>query len=337
MAAHAERTALIQPAAGVQRLAEVLPEVLDVLDPHREPDQALGDGGRLALPASTALQRRLHPAERRGVDPELGRVLHEVGRAAVRQDQADHPAEARVADLGDVGALTEAAYQLLGVGLRALDPQREGAQSAQREPHLEGPGDRAEQVAAPLEHVVQLVVARDDGAHQHVGVAGDVLRRRVHDQVDTPLERLLQDRRREGVVDDHVGACLVRRLRDRRHVGDLHRRVGRRLEPDQGRVLAGRHDGVQVGDVDEVRGDPLAQLEVAELHQRPVVGMARRDHLLPVGDEVEDRRDGCQSARERQAAPALEPAQRVLERASTWGWCSGRTRGRLRRRTSRPS
>ena len=58
-------------AGDVERPAEVLPEVLDVLDPHREPDQALGDGGGLGLPATTPLQGRLDAAERGGVDPEL--------------------------------------------------------------------------------------------------------------------------------------------------------------------------------------------------------------------------------------------------------------------------
>ena len=69
-----------------------------------------------------------------------------------------------------------------------------------------------------------------------------------------------------------------------------------------------------VGDVDEHRLDPLAQLEVTELHDRAEVGVPRRDHLLPVADEVEDRRHRCQPAREGQAASALEPTERLLER-----------------------
>ena len=67
-------------------------------------------------------------------------------------------AEAGVADLRDVGAIPQAAYQLLGVGLRALHPQRQGPQPPQGEPRLEGAGDGAEHVPAALEYAVQLVV-----------------------------------------------------------------------------------------------------------------------------------------------------------------------------------
>ena len=45
------------------------------------------------------------------------------------------------------------------------------------------------------------VVARDDRAADHVGVAVQVLGRRVHDQIGAELERALQHRRRERVVD----------------------------------------------------------------------------------------------------------------------------------------
>ena len=65
-------------------------------------------------------------------------------------------AEAGVADLVDVGTLPEPSYELRGVGLAALHPQRQRAQSAQGEPGLEGAGDGADEVAAALEHAVQL-------------------------------------------------------------------------------------------------------------------------------------------------------------------------------------
>ena len=117
---------------------EVLPEVLDVLDADREPEQALGDGGGLGLPAAAALEGGLDAAERGGVDPQLGGVLDEVGeRPPLAQHDRDHRAEAGVADLGDVGSLREPADELLGVGLGALDPQRQRAQPAQRQPGLE--------------------------------------------------------------------------------------------------------------------------------------------------------------------------------------------------------
>ena len=129
------------------------------------------------------------------------------------------------------------------------------------------------------------------------------------------VQRLLEQGGGEGVVDDDVGAGLVGGLGDRRDVGDLHGGVGGRLDPDEGRVVAGRDHGLGVADVDELRLDAVPGLEVGELHHRAVVGVPRRDHLLPGADQVEDRRHGGQPAGEGEAATALEVAECLLEGA----------------------
>ena len=60
-------------------------------------------------------------------------------------------------------------------------------------------------------------------------------------------------------------------------VGDLEGRVGRRLDPEDGRVVERRDHRVGVGDVDERRLDPATGLEVAELADAAEVGVPRRD------------------------------------------------------------
>ncbi len=196
-----------QTDASSSAVAQVVPEVVDVLDADREPHQALGDGGRLGLPAAAALEGRLDPAQRGGVHPQPGLAHQQVGgQRALGEHDRDDAAEAGVADLADRRVLAEPAHQLLGVGLGPLDAQVQGAHPAQRQPGLEGAGRRAEQVAAALEHAVELVVVGDDRPHQHVAVPGEVLGRRVHDDVGAQRQRLLEQRRGEGVVDDDVGA-----------------------------------------------------------------------------------------------------------------------------------
>ena len=59
---------------------QVGPQVLDVLDPHREPDQGLRDLGALAGPAPAPLEAGLDPAEAGRVDPDRRRRAHAVGR-----------------------------------------------------------------------------------------------------------------------------------------------------------------------------------------------------------------------------------------------------------------
>ena len=118
----------------------------------------------------------------------------------------------------------------------------------------------------------------------------------------------------EGVVDDDVRADVVRGRRDRLDVGDLQGRVRRGLEPDQRRVVAGLHDRVGVGDVDQPGGEPAARLEVGQLHDGAVVRVPRCDHGRALADQVEHRGDGRQAGGERQAAATLERAERLLER-----------------------
>ena len=143
---------------------------------------------------------------------------------------------------------------------------------------------------------------------------GEVLRRGVHDEVDALRERRLQQGSGEGVVDGDVRPGLVGGGGDGLDVGDLERGVGRRLEPDQGGVVAGLDDGLGVGDVDELDLDPAAGLEVRQRHDRAAVGVARRDDLRAVADEVEHGRHGRHAGGEAQAAAALERAEGVLER-----------------------
>ena len=70
-----------------------------------------------------------------------------------------------------------------------------------------------------------------------VRVAAEVLRRRVDDDVGAELERPLQIRRRERVVDDEDRAGRVRRVGGRADVDDVEQRVRRRLDPDHARAL----------------------------------------------------------------------------------------------------
>ena len=59
----------------------------------------------------------------------------------------------------------------------------------------------------------------------------------MDDDVCAEVERLLQVRRREGVVDDEDRACGVGGLGRGADVDDVQERVRRRLDPDDPRFL----------------------------------------------------------------------------------------------------
>ncbi len=83
---------------------------------------------------------------------------------------------------------------------------------------------------------LQQLAAADHRAADHVGVAAEVLRRAVDDEVGPERERLLQVRRGERVVDRQQRAGAVRQLGDGGDVEDLQERIGRRLDPDELRL-----------------------------------------------------------------------------------------------------
>ncbi len=56
-----DRLVVLSSAHSVQRALQVRPQILDVLDPDRQPQQSLGHDGQLARPAPAALQARLDP------------------------------------------------------------------------------------------------------------------------------------------------------------------------------------------------------------------------------------------------------------------------------------
>ena len=192
-------------------------------------------------------------------------------------------------------------------------PEVEGAQAAQGEPGLQRPGDGADQVAPAFEDVVQLVVADHERAHHHVAVAGEELGHRVQHDVGAELERPLDEGSGEGVVDDDRGAGLVAGRDEALDVGDLEGGVGRRLDPEEGRVVEGADDRGGVGDVDE-QAVTAASLEVAELADAAEVRVPRRHHQCVLADQVQHRGDGCETGREGQRATTLQGAERLLER-----------------------
>jgi hypothetical protein len=173
-------------------------------------------------------------------------------------------------------------------------PQVQGADPAVHEEAVEGRRHRADRVLHEPQPLVMLGRARDRGAADDVGVAAEVLRRRVHDEVGAELERPLVDRGGERVVDRDEGVALARH--DPRDVDHVEQRVGRRLDPDQLRLGPDRAlDSIEVGLVDEVVGQPPARehlvdqaegasVEVVRQHDVRARRAGRRDHRVLGGE-----------------------------------------------------
>ena len=164
----------------------------------------------------------------------------------------------------------------------------------------------------------QRLVGDDERAADHVGVAAAVLGGGVHDHVRAQVQRLLQIRGGERVVDDHQGAEGVGDLGDGGDVGHRHQRVGRGLHPDRDRLPRqdGRLHGGQVGEIDRIGAQPPRLVRPREQPERAAVRVVRQHQVRPgLGDRADHRVLGGQTAGEGEAtAAALECGQALLQR-----------------------
>ena len=134
-------------------------------------------------------------------------------------------------------------------------------------------------------------------------VAGEVLRRRVEDEVAAALERAQVDRRRRGRVADDEARVRGGGL----EVGHRQERVRRRLDPDE--VGAGRR---RAGLVEEDVPEPPA-LELGEEDAGAVVGVLReRDRRAGREQREHERGRRAHPRREEQRLAAVELAELPL-------------------------
>jgi hypothetical protein len=138
--------------------------------------------------------------------------------------------EAGIVDALDLRLFGQPARQFPRVGAMPLHANGQGLDAAQHQPRVEGARDGAGGVLIELDRLHQLFPANHRAAH-HIRMTAQVLRRTMDNEVGAELDRLLQIRRREGVIDGKDGGGFMGQCGDSGDVHDLQERVGRRLDP----------------------------------------------------------------------------------------------------------
>ncbi len=191
---------------------------------------------------------------------------------------------------------------------------------AQREIAVESTSREPEAVAPPRELLGHFLLRGDYRAADHIAVAIDVLRGRVHDDIGTQFDRPLPAGRQEGVVGDHQRANRVPALRDVGDIGDAQQRIAGRFDPDQRRGLrqCGGDRG-RIAEVDELHGELTALLPRRQQTERAAITVVRRDDTCAHGQDMPHERDGAH-ARPRDDSPgsAFEIIQRIGEQIARW-------------------
>ena len=234
--------------------------------PDREPDQPLGDAGaRAPLGAELDVRgvrrqrdERLHAAEARargGPDAARPRLRRAASPPPATSNASSGPKPERHLARRDrvtrvrsrgrdrtprhAGMRCQPARQLERVGVRRRDPQRQRLEAALDQPAAtSGRGNRAEHLAHLPHRRRSSRAEPSDRARQQVAVAADRLGGAVHHDVGAERERLLADRRGEGVVDASSAPCACASPRPRRDVDHAQVGIGGRLDVEQPRARA---------------------------------------------------------------------------------------------------
>ena len=197
--------------------------------------------------------------------------------------------------------------------------------AAQGEKTIEGRRRRAGGVLQILQTLVQWPVVQTNRAANNVGVSADVLRRRMQYQICAEIQRPLEVRRCEGVIDQTERAVPVRDFRRSPDIGDAQQRIGGRLDPQESGSPRDRpFNGPEVGRFDKRK----RQAEVFEHSLEEPIGAAvnvpRGDHMIALLEQQHRGGRGAHARGESQPVlGVLQTRQRVLQR---------RTRGIVRPR-----
>ena len=288
---------------------------------------------------SARVKRRVASADRRR--PRSGGGPP--GRAgAGRGHERHHPAEARVVDHGDVAARPEERRDRRPVPAVPLHAQVQRPEPPQDEEAVERPRDGAHRVLEEPQPLGDRVVRGDGHADDRVGVAGEVLGRRVEHDVGADRQRPLQRRRRERVVDDdqRPTAALRRpaaRRRPRRAAMSTTFNCGFDGVSNQTSrvrsVSASQSTSGSAGEIDVPRRRPRSSTDPLEIAERAAIDVVADDDLVARRGELGDaprspptrRRRRCRGRRPRAPRPRVRAAR-------AWGSASARTRTRRRGR-----
>ncbi len=124
------------------------------------------------------------------------------------------------------------------------------------------------------------LLARQDHAAEHAPLAVDVFGGRIDDAIGAELQRMLQQRRGEHVVDDEGRASPMHDLGDAGDVDEFERRIGRRFEERRlGVRTQSRPPRVKIRAVDQGRCD-------AETRQQLLDHIETRTEQSPRGDDM---------------------------------------------------
>lgn len=206
--------------------------------------------------------------------------------------------EAGVVDGDDVRRSLEGVGDGGGILGGFTGTEVEGLEASVGEPRVKGGRDGADGVLEEAEALLEVIAVESGDTHDDVAVAVDVLGDTVDDDVGAEVERVLDIRREESVVNDDEDAVLVSNGDDSSNVDQAQSRVAGRLDPDQTSLLSNVLCDVDLnlgseGDLDSVSLGHLCEVTVSS-----TVDVRDGDDMAASGQTLENGSSGGTAAGE---------------------------------------
>ncbi len=256
-----------------------------------------------------------------GVERERNHAAETGAHLALRQLVLRVRLQTGIVNARDFRLCFEPAGDFERVRAVALHAQGERLESAQRQKAIERPGYRADRVLQKRDAVAEFLVALADhrDAGDEIGVAVEIFRRRMNDDIEAQFERALNPRARERVVRHRERTVFVREARDDFEIGEFEQRIARRFDPHHFRLRLQRVEQIfRIREIDEceieVRRVAPHSLEQAK---RAAVKIVACHDVAAAVERVEHGRHRRKSrGKRKRARAALEVRDATLEGAA---------------------
>ena len=224
--------------------------------------------------------------------------------------------QAGIVDPPHPGVVLQETRDLRGVFFVLPHAQRESFYSSQREKTIERGRRSAGGILQELEPLVERDLIEANRTADDVRMSREIFCRRVKHEIDAKLERPLENRRCECVVDQTQGAAAMGDVRCQPDIRDSEKRVGRRFDPDKPSPPShGALDFSDIGGLNEGKREAETFQYRAKKPVGAAVHVARGDHVISLFEQEHRRSRRAHTGGEGKAVfGRLQARERRLER-----------------------
>jgi len=281
-------------------------EVLAVFDTTAQPDQIIKDTGSFSLfPWDTSvshaagnLTQALYTSKRFGKSKNVSLLTESLsGFGTTLDSEADHTATHTVSVLFDSNVSLRVGVEARivdgnylrrrfqgssdGGGILSCGPgtKMESLQASVCKPAVKGGRNCADGVLEEEETRVDDIIVEGGNTHDNIGVAIDVFRDRVDDDIGAVLQRVLNVRTHESVINNNFDTIRMGNFADGTNIYQCQSRIRGSLDPDELGLGSDNLVEVNLEAAGECDGDAMGGGDLSEVAVGATVNITHGDYM----------------------------------------------------------